>query len=663
MAPAHSKQLLILSFPTIALLLSYFWFRRKRLEDQTDPGDSNQSTKVDNHIVTKPSTDIEKSRTSEVRAKTEAKDIKATTPEKVFSRSLSGVETSPIDIVIPRELRSQKNNNQPIISDEDLDFEIEKIKSMKAPIVEEVKPEEVAATATVVTESFEVVVKISPNNTPFKQNTTDCVDSPVKPLANGSKQQQRRPNGKPSKQQEAMGRKNSSKKGNEKKTAAQKEVEEIQQKFDEMKLRDKTSTKMDNRRKHHQPTQQQQPNEDCDRNSRRSVERDSANHSPADVMLASPSLSCISDNHSEGSNDSGKGCSEVATPPSRTPACDGSISGDGSLPIFYEFVIPQEFVGRLIGTKGSFLAEIRSKAHAHINIIKHPVANDIKICALEGTQMEVNNALHLIRKKFPLKKYPTMTLERIMVEGVPNVPFVPEQLYLKLVEGVNNDTVVSCMVSPGHLYLQQPGHPSYPGLNVLAGCMSICYGSGVDAPTLPTPIQPNTICVAPSLGQWYRAIVVAVDTTANASYVCFLDVGGYAWLDNTHLKQIRGDFMMLPFQASETMLADVQPTGGEEATWCDQAYAETAELIKGAITYTQIVDYTSESVPLVHIYILCGEQVVFLNEELVTRGFAEWRRPSSDTAVTVATAAVETTTTTITSAAVEQQIVADIVAV
>lgn len=45
-------------------------------------------------------------------------------------RSLSGVETSPIDIVVPKQLRSKSKSNPVIISDEDLDVEIEKVRSM-----------------------------------------------------------------------------------------------------------------------------------------------------------------------------------------------------------------------------------------------------------------------------------------------------------------------------------------------------------------------------------------------------------------------------------------------------------------------------------------------------------------------------------------------------
>lgn len=86
----------------------------------------------------------------------------------------------------------------------------------------------------------------------------------------------------------------------------------------------------------------------------------------------------------QGSNDSGKGGSEVATPPSRTPAGDGSVADEANLPALYEFVIPQTLVGRLIGKHGSFVTEIKERTHAHILIRKHPTSNKLKVCSIEG---------------------------------------------------------------------------------------------------------------------------------------------------------------------------------------------------------------------------------------------------------------------------------------
>jgi hypothetical protein len=77
-------------------------------------------------------------------------------------------------------------------------------------------------------------------------------------------------------------------------------------------------------------------------------------------------------------------------------------------------------------------------------------------------------------------------------------------------------------------------------------------------------ISVSSICVAPAVGGWYRAQVVAVDEETDACDIKFVDYGGYSTVNSSVLRQIRGDFMTLPFQAVECYLANVTPLGGTE---------------------------------------------------------------------------------------------------
>jgi A-kinase anchor protein 1 len=72
----------------------------------------------------------------------------------------------------------------------------------------------------------------------------------------------------------------------------------------------------------------------------------------------------------------------------------------------------------------------------------------------------------------------------------------------------------------------------------------------------------GSICVAPAMGGWYRAQVVAVGEETEACEMKFVDYGGYSTMNSSVLRQIRGDFMTLPFQAVECYLANVMPFGG-----------------------------------------------------------------------------------------------------
>ncbi|XP_028130291.1 KH domain-containing protein akap-1 [Diabrotica virgifera virgifera] len=559
MAPPHSRHLLAWTLPTAVVLLSYLWYKRKRIGARSDPGDNKSPTHKEEVFT-------DKSLEEELKEADEH-DSSQSSPNKTFSRSLSGVESTPIDIIIPPELRATKSTPR-IVSDEDLDLEIEKIKSMK-------------------------------NGALFPAK----LDSPV---TNKSKSSTYRDN----KESKPKSKKNQKKEAGK---MAQKDIAIVEEKLTSLKISKNKETPKKREHKH------SSSKKDTEELQRQNSERDSANHSPSDVMLASPSLSSISDNHSEGSSDSGKGGSDVATPPaSRTPGIDVS----SNVRTLYEFVIPQSLVGKLIGRHGCFVTQIKDKTNALIIVRAHPTNNKMKLCLVEGTRTEIDGALKMVRDKFPAKRYPEITLEEVhLVPEVPTVSLISDHLYLKLVEGVNNDTVLSCLVAPNHLFLQQPTHPSYPSLNLLTNCMNACYTQS-ESPLLPTPIPENTICAAFSVNAWYRAMVLSSDD--ESSYVKFLDYGGFAYVDNSQLRQIRGDFMLLPFQAAECMLANIKSVN-EDGSWPEEAYNLIADVAKGSIMYTQVADYTEDGLPLVLIYAVIGSQgVVFLNQHLVDNGYAVW---------------------------------------
>ena len=103
------------------------------------------------------------------------------------------------------------------------------------------------------------------------------------------------------------------------------------------------------------------------------------------------------------------------------------------------------------------------------------------------------------------------------------------------------------MLSLGHVFLQQPYHPTFHALERLDACMTKLYSSN-QCPALPSPLPVNTVCVAAYEGGWYRCQVVSVDEAAQQCDIKYLDYGGYHTLPIDDLRQIRTDFLSLPFQ-------------------------------------------------------------------------------------------------------------------
>lgn len=133
----------------------------------------------------------------------------------------------------------------------------------------------------------------------------------------------------------------------------------------------------------------------------------------------------------QGSSDSGKGGSDLATPPpSRMP--DIGTSNVDVLS-FYECIIPQTIVGKLIGRHGSFVNQIKDKTNAMILVKRHPTNDKMKICSIEGTKSEIEKALKMVRDKFPLKRYPDLTLEQVhFTPIVSTLPLIPDHLYVSM---------------------------------------------------------------------------------------------------------------------------------------------------------------------------------------------------------------------------------------
>lgn len=360
---------------------------------------------------------------------------------------------------------------------------------------------------------------------------------------------------------------------------------------------------------------------------------DAASLSAADVVQNEESVSedksqaqalSFSDAHSEGSSDSGKGGSDIHGG-SEAAGGAGNLSPEEELPRTYEFELPRELCGRFIGQGGRNVTAVKTRSNTRIYVQQHPFSSKLKICSIQGTTEEIRTALELIRKKFPLHVYPNLTLIQVNVQPLhyPGTITLPETLQLRLPEAVTCDVVLTSMVTAGHFFLQQPTHPTYPSLQRLDQCMAVCYGQGLDIPPLPHPVEAGIICAAHVLGGWYRALVVGPSEDSNECDVKFLDYGGYMTLSTSLLRQIRSDFMMLPFQASECYLANVQPAE-DDNVWSPEACATFEDLAQGQILQALIVGYADNGIPLVHLYRVQGVSSVFINRELVNRGVARW---------------------------------------
>lgn len=84
--------------------------------------------------------------------------------------------------------------------------------------------------------------------------------------------------------------------------------------------------------------------------------------------------------------------------------------------------------------------------------------------------------------------------------------------------------------------------------------------SSIESPMLPN-YNANTICVGLIDGHWYRLQIIDHQPDNTFCLAKYLDFGGYCNIQTTDLRQIRTDFMTIPFQAIECLLSEIQPKG------------------------------------------------------------------------------------------------------
>lgn len=173
-------------------------------------------------------------------------------------------------------------------------------------------------------------------------------------------------------------------------------------------------------------------------------------------------------------------------------------------------MVPIKLVGKLIGRGGKFLQRLKNHSGVYSIVVKQCSHDrDSKICCIDGTSESIQSALDMIRQHFPEKNHPQLTLEQIVYEDLvtpEEIPWSPEYMYLSLVEGVNNDVIISNIVKPNHFFIQLPTHPTYPLLAELDQKMTHHYET-VNSPMVPEVLQ-SKFNLNQSLISYYCALLV-----------------------------------------------------------------------------------------------------------------------------------------------------------
>uniref|UniRef100_A0A915AVT1 Tudor domain-containing protein n=1 Tax=Parascaris univalens TaxID=6257 RepID=A0A915AVT1_PARUN len=334
---------------------------------------------------------------------------------------------------------------------------------------------------------------------------------------------------------------------------------------------------------------------------------------------------------SEGSQDSGRATGGLAS--SMSPADEAGQ--DGEIRHMYEFEIPNSLVGLIIGIKGKTIKELCTRTNVKMIIRPHHTASKMdthQICTVEGPRDNINRCLQMLRRRFPANRFPELNLEPVLPPPIPSPAaelFGTQPTQLTLPEGIRCQVTVSSMVDAGHFFVQQITHPSFASLQRLDYYMLAIYSQTTGIPDLPRPCETGLLCVAPASGGWYRAVTVIYYEDQDEVLVRFVDYGGYSRIPRADLRQIRTDFMTLPFQAIECYIAHVQPVDGS-STWSDAAMQTFQALVMGRLVEAFVVGYNVDDLtPVVELFTTDeNNMAIRVDRVLLEAGLARAADPS-----------------------------------
>ncbi|VDD93533.1 unnamed protein product [Enterobius vermicularis] len=302
----------------------------------------------------------------------------------------------------------------------------------------------------------------------------------------------------------------------------------------------------------------------------------------------------------------------------------------------YEFEIPNSLVGLKVM---SIFKELQIRTNVKMVIRPHHTPSKVmtthQICTVEGARDNINKCLQMVRRRFPPARFPELNLKPVLPPPLASPDIygaVPTQLSLP--EGVRCEVLVSACVDAGHFFIQQPTHPAFASLHRLDYYMLAIYTQTNGIPDLPRPCETGLLCVAPAAGGWYRAVTIFYYEEEDEVLVRFVDYGGYSRVPRADLRQIRTDFMTLPFQSLECLLAHVEPVDGS-STWFPEANEMFIRLAMGRLLEAFVVGYSVEDqTPIVELFTsidICERnlfQTVRIDRALLDAGLAKAADPS-----------------------------------
>jgi len=187
---------------------------------------------------------------------------------------------------------------------------------------------------------------------------------------------------------------------------------------------------------------------------------------------------------------------------------------------------------------------------------------------------------------------------------------------------LHNITVAST-VDACHVFIKQMNNPTHAGLAPLEEAMMEAY-TEESIPELMRPIANGSLLAVKSDSKWYRCQVVAYNESLDSCDIKFVDHGGYTTVPVKDLRQLRNDFIRLPFQAIEVYLAHVSPATDEIIIdiVSDILFRENVSI--------QVVGHAEDKIPVVQAFFYVEDFVHLLTQDIIDDAYNVYKKEFPD---------------------------------
>ena len=170
---------------------------------------------------------------------------------------------------------------------------------------------------------------------------------------------------------------------------------------------------------------------------------------------------------------------------------------------------------------------------------------------------------------------------------------------------------VSCVVDTCHVFVRHMKNPTtLDSLSNLETNMLETFSKEPPKPLL-RPIFQGSLFGVCFESRWYRCQAVSYNATQDTCDVKFVDHGGYTTVPADHLRQLKVEFLKLPFQTIEVFLAHVKPSTSEI-----ELDIASEILFHGDVSIC-LVGQAEDGTPVVQAYYYNGDHVSIFSQDII----------------------------------------------